>query len=108
MIIVIATTPMPIPLFYLVWLLVGEQLATDVIGPRLQGHHVGIHPLEAMPAAMVGFPLAGFVGAFFAVPIVAFIHIVVRTFQGRESDAPDPAAPATVPKTGTEPAIEAS
>jgi predicted PurR-regulated permease PerM len=63
---------------YLAWLLVGEQIITNVVGPRLQGHNLRIHPLEAMAAALVGLPLAGIPGAFFAVPIVAFIHIVIR------------------------------
>ena len=78
MLIALVFTPLPTPVFYLLWLLIGEQLATNVIGPRVQGHRVGIHPLEAMAAALIGFPLAGFLGAFFAVPIVAFLHVVVK------------------------------
>jgi predicted PurR-regulated permease PerM len=74
-------TSMPKPLIFLLWLLVAEQLATNVIGPRVQGHSVGIHPLEAMAAALLGFPIAGFVGSFFAVPIVSFLHVVVREFR---------------------------
>lgn len=80
MLIALIFTPLPKPIFYLAWLLVGEQLVTNIIGPRLQGHNVGIHPLEAMAAALIGFPLAGFLGAFFAVPIVAFLHVVARSF----------------------------
>ncbi|HEX6508214.1 MAG TPA: AI-2E family transporter [Chloroflexota bacterium] len=78
MIIALIFTPLPRPLFYLPWLLVGEQIATNVIGPRVQGRSVGIHPLEATAAALVGFPIAGFIGAFFAVPVVSFLHVVVR------------------------------
>jgi predicted PurR-regulated permease PerM len=33
-----------------------------------------------MGAALIGLPLAGLAGAFFAVPIVAFFHIVIREF----------------------------
>lgn len=29
-------------------------------------------------AALVGFPIAGFLGSFFAVPMVAFAHVVAR------------------------------
>jgi predicted PurR-regulated permease PerM len=84
MIIAIVFAPLPTPILYLAWLLIGEQLATNVIGPRLQGHSVGIHPLEAMAAALAGFPLAGFLGSFFAVPTVAFLHVVVKeTLQVR-------------------------
>jgi predicted PurR-regulated permease PerM len=81
-------TPMPKPLVYLAWLLVGEQIITNVVGPRLQGHNLHIHPLEAMAAALVGLPLAGIAGAFFAVPIVAFFHIVIREFANARHHAP--------------------
>jgi predicted PurR-regulated permease PerM len=73
-------SPLPKPLIYLVWLLIGEQFVTNVIGPRLQAHNLRIHPLEAMAAALVGLPLAGIPGAFFAVPVVAFFHIAIREF----------------------------
>ena len=71
-------TPLPRPVVFLIWLLVGEQLVTNVVGPRLQAHNLRIHPLEAMAAALAGLPLAGLPGAFFAVPCVAFVHIVIR------------------------------
>ncbi len=89
-------TPLPKPIIYLIWLLVGEQIITNVVGPRLQAHHLRIHPLEAMAAALVGLPLAGLPGAFFAVPIVAFCHIVVQEFVNARRTAPaaDPTAAA--------------
>jgi hypothetical protein len=39
---------------------------------------VGIHPLEAILAVLVGYPLGGFLGAFLAVPVAGIFHIVVR------------------------------
>jgi predicted PurR-regulated permease PerM len=96
-------TPLPRPAFFALWLLSGEQLTTNVIGPRLQGHRLGIHPLEAMAAALIGFPLAGILGSFLAIPFVAFLHVVARSFaETRESlpppmslpGGPDPPAPA--------------
>jgi predicted PurR-regulated permease PerM len=81
-------SPLPTPLFYLVWLMVGEQFVTNILGPRLQGHNLKIHPLEAMAAALIGLPLAGIPGAFFAVPTMAFLHIVVQEFvRARRSPA---------------------
>lgn len=101
MIIALVFTPLPTPLFYLPWLLVGEQLATNVIGPRVQGHQEGIHPLEAMAAALLGFPIAGFIGAFFAVPIVSFVHLVVQQVMhsGRHEDVE---AGGMAPREGTQ------
>jgi predicted PurR-regulated permease PerM len=81
-------SPLPTPLFYLVWLLVGEQFVTNILGPRLQGRNLKIHPLEAMAAALVGLPLAGIPGAFFAVPTMAFLHIVVREVVNARRAAP--------------------
>jgi len=96
LIIALVFSPLPKPIVYLIWLLVGEQGVTNVLGPRLQGHRLGIHPLEAMAAALVGLPLAGIPGAFFAVPIVAFVHIVIREFliaQRTTGPAPAECAP---------------
>jgi predicted PurR-regulated permease PerM len=88
-------SPLPRPLIYLLWLLIGEQAVTNVVGPRLQARNLRIHPLEAMAAALAGLPLAGLAGAFFAVPIVAFCHIVVREVASARSIAPPVAAPST-------------
>ncbi len=78
LVIALIFTSVPTAVIYLVWLLVAEQITTNIVGPRVQGQSVGIHPLEAMAAALLGFPIAGFLGAFFAVPIVAFLHVVVQ------------------------------
>ena len=85
--------PLPKPLLYLAWLLIGEQIVTNVVGPRLQARNLRIHPLEAMAAALIGLPLAGIPGAFFAVPLVAFFHIVIREFaNARRAETPAPTA----------------
>jgi predicted PurR-regulated permease PerM len=99
MIIALVFSPLPRPIFYLFWLLIGEQAVTNVVGPRLQAHNLKIYPLEAMAAALIGLPLAGLPGAFFAVPIVAFGHIVIgelmRSRKVRTPTAPPARPPAT-------------
>lgn len=60
------------------WFLVFQQIVTNVLGPRINSMAVGIHPLEAILAVLVGYPLGGFLGAFLAVPVAGIIHIVVR------------------------------
>jgi predicted PurR-regulated permease PerM len=67
--------PLTTAIILTVYFLVMMQLITNVIGPRVMGSAVGIHPLEAMAAAFIGFPLAGVLGSFFAVPIVGFLHV---------------------------------
>jgi predicted PurR-regulated permease PerM len=63
-----------------IWFLVFQQIVTNVLGPRINSLAVGIHPLEAILAVLVGYPLGGFLGAFLAVPVAGIIHIVVREF----------------------------
>ena len=60
------------------WFLVFQQIVTNVLGPRINSMAVGIHPLEAILAVLVGYPIGGFLGAFLAVPVAGIIHIVVR------------------------------
>jgi predicted PurR-regulated permease PerM len=62
----------------LIWYIVFQQIVTNVIGPRLTSKTVGIHPLEAMAAALVGYPLAGILGSFLAVPVVGLTHVLVK------------------------------
>jgi predicted PurR-regulated permease PerM len=60
------------------WFVVFQQIVTNVLGPRIMGMAVGIHPLEALLAVLVGFPLGGFLGAFLAVPVAGIVHILLR------------------------------
>jgi predicted PurR-regulated permease PerM len=71
------TTPTK-AIILLIWYIVFQQIVTNVIGPRLTSKTVGIHPLEAMAAALVGYPLAGILGSFLAVPIVGLTHVLMR------------------------------
>jgi predicted PurR-regulated permease PerM len=71
------TTPIR-AIILLVWYIVFEQILTNVISPRLVSKTVGIHPLEAMAAALIGYPLAGILGSLFAVPLVGLVHVLVK------------------------------
>ena len=71
-------TSMPVPLLLLGYFIIFEQVVTNVIGPRLNSKSVGIHPLEAMAAVLVGYPIAGILGAFLAVPAAGLLHILAR------------------------------
>ncbi len=95
LIVALIFTSVPTAVIYLIWLLVAEQIVTNIIGPRVQGQSVGIHPLEAMAAALLGLPIAGFLGAFLAVPIVAFLHVVVQEIlhARKSSSLPGPPSP---------------
>jgi predicted PurR-regulated permease PerM len=107
-IIALVFAPLTTAIILTVYFLVMMQLITNVMGPRVMGSAVGIHPLEAMAAALIGLPLAGVLGAFFAVPIVGFLHVALRHayrefFESRGS-VPEPStgpAPTTkLPESG--------
>lgn len=61
-----------------VWYVIFQQVVTNILGPRVMGIAVGIHPLEALLAVLVGYPIGSFLGAFLAVPVAGIIHILVR------------------------------
>jgi predicted PurR-regulated permease PerM len=67
----------------------------DISNQVMTSKTVGIHPLEAMAAALVGYPLAGLLGSFFAVPAVALAHVLAREAYASWKARTSP------PKTGT-------
>lgn len=91
MVIALLFTSMPTPWILLGYLIVMEQIVTNVIGPRVNSKSVGIQPLEAMAAALMGYPIAGVLGSFLAVPIVGILHVVVKeanaTWKARKASS---------------------
>ena len=54
------------------------QLAeSNVLGPRITGHAVGLHPIAAMLGLVAGGKLFGLWGALFAVPALGFAFVIV-------------------------------
>ncbi|MCA1597336.1 MAG: AI-2E family transporter, partial [Chloroflexi bacterium] len=71
------TTPITTLLLF-IWFTVFQQVVTNFLGPKIMGTAVGIHPLEAIGAVLVGYPLGGFIGAFLAIPVAGIVHILIR------------------------------
>jgi predicted PurR-regulated permease PerM len=100
------TTPTK-AIILLIWYIVFQQIVTNVIGPRLTSKTVGIHPLEAMAAALIGYPLAGILGSFLAVPVVGLAHVLAKqayaSWKAKKSTAQtgDAGVKAAPPETGT-------
>ncbi len=74
--------PVTTTVVFVLYFVAFQQLVTNVVGPRINSRAVGIHPLEAILAVLVGFPIGGILGAFLAVPIAGVVHIVVRELYG--------------------------
>jgi predicted PurR-regulated permease PerM len=72
------------------WFVVIQMLESNVLGPRIVGHAVGLHPVAAIMALLVGAKLFGVFGALIATPIVAAMWVVVasiyRSARGETAD----------------------
>jgi predicted PurR-regulated permease PerM len=80
------------------WFIVIQQVEQNVVGPRITGRAVGIHPVVAMVAILIGVESAGIIGAFLAVPIAGLLQVVSREVY-RVIILQRPMQTATVPDT---------
>jgi predicted PurR-regulated permease PerM len=68
--------PWPTVVWVVVFFVVIQQFESNVLGPRITGHAVGLHPLAALFALLVGFEVAGILGGLFAVPIAGVLWVL--------------------------------
>lgn len=75
----------------------------DVVGPRIVGKAVGIHPAVSLIALIAGAELFGLWGALFAAPVAGLIQSLMETFwteyRGTHLDQFPPAGVVTVAGT---------
>lgn len=55
-----------------------QQIESHVLQPLIMGTAVKVHPLAVVLAVAAGSTIAGIAGAFFAVPVVAFLNNFVK------------------------------
>ncbi len=75
----------------LVAIIAVQQVEGHILQPVVMGRMVRLHPLAVVLAVTAGSLLAGIVGAVVAVPLVAVVNVVVRSYRtrsqaGRELD----------------------
>src|SRR5216683_1362295 len=84
--------PNPFPRTYaiLVYFIAIQLIESNILGPRIVGHAVGLHPVASILALIVGVQLFGPFGALLATPILAAVWVVVasfyRSFRGESAD----------------------
>lgn len=66
-------------LWFLVFILILQQLDGNIIGPFILGDYVGVSAFWIMLAIVIGGGLFGFAGMLLGVPVFALIYAIVRT-----------------------------
>lgn len=57
---------------------IGQQILFNVVGPKLLGNAFKIHPAVVIISFFIGYKIAGWTGAIFAVPVLGILSIVIR------------------------------
>ncbi|MGZ5352244.1 MAG: AI-2E family transporter, partial [Actinomycetota bacterium] len=69
--------------FFLIFVLVYQQLENYVLSPRITARTMQLHPAVAFGAALAGGSINGLIGAFMALPAAAVIQATVSTYLTR-------------------------
>ena len=67
--------PFPLVLIVIGFFVIMQMVENNVLGPRITGHAVGLHPIASILALVGGAEVAGLWGALFAVPIVGLVVV---------------------------------
>jgi len=59
-------------------ILLAAQLVFNILGPKLLGSALKIHPIVILLSFIIGYRLAGVWGAIFAVPITSALFVIVK------------------------------
>jgi predicted PurR-regulated permease PerM len=84
--------PDPFPRTYviLIYFIIIQLIEGNILGPRIVGHAVGLHPVASILALIVGVQIFGPFGALLVTPILAAVWVVVtsfyRSFRGESAD----------------------
>ena len=73
-------------LWFLVIILIIQQIDGNVIGPKILGETVGLSSLGVIVAITVMSGLFGVVGMFIGVPLFALIYVMAKRFVKRMAD----------------------
>ena len=82
--------PFPRTFWIILYFVIVQMLESNILGPRIVGHAVGLHPVASVFALIVGAQLFGAFGALLATPIVAAAWVVIasiyRSARGETAD----------------------
>ena len=75
---VAATVSLQKTILVLVFLIVQQQLESNLLVPRIMSRQVGVSPVTVLVALLIGGSLLGIVGAILAVPTAAILQVVAN------------------------------
>lgn len=82
--------PLPRTIWILVYFICVQMVESNILGPRIVGHAVGLHPIAAILCLIIGVQLFGAFGALLATPIVAAAWVVIvslyNSAKGKTAD----------------------
>jgi predicted PurR-regulated permease PerM len=98
---VAVTQSVVLALVVLGYFVVVHIIEGDVVGPRVMGKAIGVHPAVAVLALVAGSEVLGLWGALFGAPIAGLIQsAVAAVWHEMHGGTRTPAAPAPVPLPG--------
>ena len=77
------TQPFPLVVWVVLAAIAIQQIENNLLVPRISGGAVGLHPLAALLAVLVGVEIAGVIGALFAVPLTGLAWSIYRARDRR-------------------------
>jgi len=82
--------PFPRTFLIIIYFIAIQMVESNILGPRIVGHAVGLHPVASVLALIVGAQLFGAFGALLATPIVAATWVVIaslyKSLHGETAD----------------------
>src|SRR5205807_7320503 len=72
--------PFPRTFWIVIYFVAVQMLESNILGPRIVGHAVGLHPVASILSLIIGAQLFVAFGALLAAPIVAAAWVVIESF----------------------------
>jgi len=66
-----------VSVFVLIYFIVVHIIEGDILGPRIVGKAIGLHPLVSILALIAGSELYGILGALFAAPLAGLVQAII-------------------------------
>ncbi|TMD10126.1 MAG: AI-2E family transporter [Chloroflexi bacterium] len=72
-----AFQPFPLVVWVLIFFLATQFVENNILAPRISGGAVGLHPVAAILALVIGSDLGGIIGALFALPAASAASVLI-------------------------------